>query len=350
MKYNRGEWGEIYIIFKILCDRKIVINNPKLKVYDNKVEIKLVKLDKNGVIYVYSLNEENIEVCINSKHKIIIKKSEIIKCKNIIYYYLINKHTRTRIFAIPEIEFTMYKIFKNGSLREYNKKKYDIEIVDINNLNLRVSLKTNIWYPPTILNASHATTFKYEIYGINDETMRHINSIETSEKIIDRITVLRENNAKIKYLGTTNNKFSFNLKKIDTRLEIIIQYLLLYSYVLKEKRIRELLNNINKLNNLQIESIKKALESFTFWLIPTNINNDIVDLLIIMNFDGELDCYEYDNNITREMLLNNSKLETPSSKKFEICKIKKINNRYYMYLLLQVRFKRKNYKKNNDEF
>jgi hypothetical protein len=47
----------------------------------------------------------------------------------------------------------------------------------------------------------------------------------------------------------------------------------------------------------------------------------------------------YFKNIVDKYLIDNIKLESPSSKRYEMFKIYKENNKYYFKLNLQVRFK-----------
>ena len=60
---------------------------------------------------------------------------------------------------------------------------------------------------------------------------------------------------------------------------------------------------------------------------------------LIVRDDGEIVCYHnYNRNEFQDYLIARTKLETPSSSKFDFGYVYKENNSYYIKLNLQIRF------------
>lgn len=84
------------------------------------------------------------------------------------------------------------------------------------NKTLGFNIKSNIGSKPTLLNASHATNFIYEIHNFNGN-INVVNSYFGRTKIKDRIKAIQESNGKIVFYKLENKTFQQNLIKIDTQ-------------------------------------------------------------------------------------------------------------------------------------
>ena len=80
------------------------------------------------------------------------------------------------------------------------------------------SIKSELGSSPTLLNASRATNFTFEVLGIDEDGTESINAIESKNKILDRIRKIQSKGS-LKYVRTYNDSFSANLMLIDTYME-----------------------------------------------------------------------------------------------------------------------------------
>ena len=104
------------------------------------------------------------------------------------------------------------------------------------------SIKSELGSAPTLLNASGATNFVFEVDGISDEQMENINALSNPKsKIMDRMEQIFSN-GKVTYSKAANEKFANNLMLIDSRMEEIIAQVLLCYYRDNISDCREIIN------------------------------------------------------------------------------------------------------------
>lgn len=362
MKYNKGEWSEGYAFTKLLGDGRVYAADenlnrkpdeyyPILKMIKEEINRYYVRNQQEEIIQITNLDGEVI-------HEVSVESFLDVAEKAL---YLIKDGTRT--FKVPILQD-----FLNGlgiiTLKASSQEKSDlnIEVFDFKtetSKDFSFSVKSYLGSPPTVLNASQSTNFLYEIKGISNEQLDELNSIEGNSWLKRRMGQLmegeRNNLYSVDFIETSDKNFGNNLKLIDSNFPYIVSEILIDFYsnkgvsdidILTERLIdRNPLNissNVKKIfyKSKVIELIKAA----TFGMMPSkewDNQYDVTGGVLTVKKDGDVLCHHifYGKDSLDEYLYKNTKLETPSSTRYNMGKFIYENGKVYFTLNLQIRMK-----------
>lgn len=353
---NKGEWSEIYALFKLLSDKILYAGDANL----NKIEslfypiIKILR-NESGGNFEY-LIDRDIVIISGDKEELRIPVSAFTKqAAN-----LLNSIKGSNgVFNLPEIEDFM-KYIHCTSLKAKSTSKTDIIIVihdqRINqSAELGFSIKSQLGGDSTLLNAGKTTNFIFEINNINlnESEILYINNINSRNKIKDRIIAISEKNGILKFNSLENNVFKNNLVLIDSLLPNIISEIILLFYTRKLSSIKSLCEEISRLNPLNYDTqnnhsyyvykIKRFLTEVALGMMPAKVwtgQYDATGGYLIIKENGEVLCYHiYNRNQFEDYLFENTKLETASSSRHEFGNLYQFESKLYFKLNLQIRFK-----------
>ncbi|MBM6678162.1 HpaII family restriction endonuclease [Faecalicoccus pleomorphus] len=351
---NKGDWSELYVLLYLLGNRRLYAADEQLNRMDTFCfPIKrIMRNDKPTNKVDFILDDYNqVEIYVNSELKRKMTSQEFREEGDILYSDILSGKGS---FNIPHAEQFLNEIYlERLAAPSTNITDITMELHDTNtgiDQIMGFSIKSYIGGAPTLLNASGATNFVYEIIGLNDTYIDVINSITTRTKIMDRISAISDNGGTMRYCRAANDVFSGNLMMIDSRMEEMLAELLLYSYfynILDCKNIIEYLEIINPLHyprkGLYTHKFKQFLcakalgmEPGTVWSGDDNANGGY----IVAKSDGEVLAYHlYNRDKFKQYLLENTKLERGSTSKHNYASIYKENGKMYINLNLQIRFK-----------
>lgn len=222
----------------------------------------------------------------------------------------------------------------------------------------RDGMKTNIFRMvgpnSTLLNAAKTTNFIYKIENtvLTEQQIQSINEIDTRSKIKDRIQKIQEFSGKLTFIKTENSIFGNNLTLIDSALPSILAEILYLFFTSKSSNTVDLVNDISKMNPLGFNldnnhpfysyKLKRLLTDIALGMMPSKVWNGELDATgeyLVVKEDGEVLCYHiYNRNEFEDYLLNNTKLDTPSSTRYDFGTVYSENNQQYFKLNLQIRF------------
>lgn len=352
---NKGEWSEIFALFKLLGDKTIYAGDAEL----NKVEslfypiIKIIRKESGGNfeyeitgdLVVISGGEEKLRIPVKTFSE---KAAELFsKIK-----------TSTGAFSIPETEAFM-KSIECSALKAKSTSKSDITIVihdqRINQTaELGFSIKSKLGGDSTLLNAGKTTNFIFQINAFkgNASDIDRINAIETRSKIKDRIEHIQMLGGELKFLLPEHDIFKNNLILVDSFLPNILAEVIKDFFTSSSSKIRDLIEGINFSNPLEYDTsfshafyeykIKRFLTDVALGMTPSKVWGGLYDATggyLIVKEDGEILCYHiYNRNQFEDYLFHNTKLETASSTRHEFGKIYTENEKLYFKLNLQIRF------------
>ncbi len=390
-KGNKGEWSEVYIFLKLLNDGKISIADRNMNALKN-VFLNIVKILREQ--YEYTTGS-NIHILLEGKEICEpIPVNVIGNYKKIIWNLIQSKISSGSIVSNNEID-TFFNSMKITKLKAPASKSNSffggtqditMEVMDyrsgINSI-VGFSCKSSFSAEATLFNASKDNTnFLYEITGnsINDELMNTFNSLfsevykkdkETGQKelkkevaTIDRMAFLKTKGCELKYVKMCNKAAERNLilsggKEMPELVAELLKFYYFYNNgQAKKSGIRDALqfacqNNISNydypeanLKNIYERKIGTLLyDMFTGmrfgkeWDGKSSVNGGY----IIVKDDG--DVVAYHSTITDEFktfLIDQLGFETPSAKRHDYMQIYKENDKYYLKLNLQIRFKKIN--------
>ncbi|MBP3834705.1 MAG: HpaII family restriction endonuclease [Prevotella sp.] len=355
---NKGEWSEIYVLFKLLGEKKIFAGDGAL----NKIEnlfypiIKILRSEQARHLE-YSL-EDNIVIVTEDRIELLRKPvAEFLNMANRLLS-IIRKSKGT--FVAPEIEQFMTEIHCN-KVKAKSLDKTDITIV-IHDLRtgmtptLGFSIKSQLGNDSTLFNAGKTTNFTYAITGYNfsDAEIESINAINTRQKFIDRIVRIQSLGGMLVFKEMDDPICRNNFILIDSYLPLIIAEILLQGYQGGSKDLKTLTEIVAEKNPIGYDmsyhqkyyehKVKNFLVASALGMVPHTPWNGKYDAnggYLVVKDDGDVLCYHfYDRNLFEDYLYCNTRLESPSSSKYRFANLYRgEDDNLYFKLNLQVRFK-----------
>lgn len=349
---NKGEWSELYCVLFLLIKPKLeIVDENMSKITSELFEIKKIISETNFPLEYEIIDERIVVYALKEKIRSYTKK-EIDKCRNELYQKIITNTSVSSSFSLESIEKFLEEFSLGQAIKAKNVSKEDIEIIAYdnnrkNNCNLKYSIKSSLGSPATLLNSSNHTNFKYKIIGMNDNLMEEVNSVDTRTKLLDRLNLIYNNKCSIIYDSVVSENFLYNLKMIDSSMDKYMANTLLYSYKNNNKILKDIFINANSFDDIQFAEKKLGdfLSAISFGFFPGTKwkgENVVNGGLLIVTDEGNvvvLDLVYYENTV-KKYLINNTKLDSPSSTRYHMLEIFKDNDEYYFTLNLQVRYTR----------
>ena len=353
---NKGEWSEIYALFKLLGDKQLFLGDKNIQKLEGIVYpiLKILRSENKGD-FEYSIQDEIILVSGNEQ----VLKISIAEFKTKALFLLkAIKENRERTFSVPEIEEFMQSI-NCISVKANSSAKTDITVIvhdqrTNQQQTLGFSIKSQLGSPSTLLNAGKTTNFIYKINFIHltRNDIDQINSIDTRSKIMDRIAQIRNKGGTFEFVKTERQIFSNNLVLIDSLLPEILSQIVFDFYSGEFSRLTDLVCLTAEKNPLKFDienehkfyeyKIKRFLTDVALGMMPSQVwtgKYDATGGYLIVKENGEVLCYHiYNKNEFEDYLLNNTKLDTASSSRHGFGEIYEKNGQLYFNLNLQIRF------------
>lgn len=353
---NKGEWSEIYTLFKLLGDNQLFLGDKEIEKLEGAVYpiLRVLRTENNGD-FEYSIEDEIILISGNEE----VLKIPIIEFKEKACFLLDRiKANKEGTFAVPEIESFMQSI-NCLSLKASSTAKTDITIVVHDQRTnqqptLGFSIKSQLGSPSTLLNAGKTTNFIFKIKNttFSSEEIKKINAIDTRSKIMDRINSVLQANGTFEFSRTERSMFANNLILIDSKLPEILSQIVFDFYSSVKSHLVDLVAKTATKNPLQFDNtnehqfyeykIKRFLTDVALGMMPSVVwagQYDATGGYLIVKENGDVLCYHiYNRNEFEDYLFNNTKLDTASSKRHDFGTIYEENGDFYFKLNLQIRF------------
>tara|TARA_B110000114_G_C15084489_1_gene395515 strand:+ start:1623 stop:2702 length:1080 start_codon:yes stop_codon:yes gene_type:complete len=353
---NKGDWSEIYTLFKLLGDKQLFLGNKEIRKLEGIVYpiLRVLRTENNGD-FEYSIKDEIILISDGKE----VLKVEIIKFKEKAKILLEKiQSNKEGTFSVPEIEEFMQSI-NCLSLKASSTAKTDITIVVHDQRTnqqptLGFSIKSQLGSPSTLLNAGKTTNFIFKISDLklSETEINKINSIDSRSKIMDRVSSIIKSKGKFDFIKTQRQIFSNNLILIDSKLPEILSQVVYEFYSSKNSSVSDLVENTNLKNPLDFDisnnhkfyeyKIKRFLTDVALGMMPSVVwtgQYDATGGYLIVKESGDILCYHiYNRNEFEDYLFNNTKLDTASSSRHDFGIVYKENGEMYFKLNLQIRF------------
>jgi type II restriction enzyme len=353
---NKGDWSEIYTLFKLLGDKQLFLGNKDIEKLEGIVYpiLRVLRTENNGD-FEYSIEDEIILISGGKEVLKIAISAFKEKAKFLLEKIKANKE---RTFSVPEIEDFMQSI-NCISLKASSTAKTDITIVVHDQRTnqqptLGFSIKSQLGSPSTLLNAGKTTNFIFKIDNLKlvDSEIEKINSIDSRSKIMDRINSVLQSNGQFDFVKTERQIFSNNLILIDSKLPEILSQIVYEFYSSNKSSIADLVDNTNTKNPLNFDvsnehkfyeyKMKRFLTDIALGMMPSKVwtgQYDSTGGYLIVKENGDVLCYHiYNRNEFENYLFNNTKLDTASSSRHNFGTVYQENGELYFKLNLQIRF------------
>ena len=359
---NKGEWSEIYALFKLLGDKELHPGNSEIKKIQNLVYpiLRILRTEANRN-FEYSIEDDIVVISGNEE----IFRIPISEFQEKAKYLLSEIKSNSGTFSIPEIEEFMHSI-NCLTLKASSTAKTDITIVVHDQRtglqpSLGFSIKSKLGSPSTLLNAGETTNFIYEIEknSLTKQDIEYINSLfvkkggKLKSDIKGRVKAIYEKNAKLSFVNPQKQIFCNNLILIDSLLPQILASVLLQFASSNYSSLVDLVRITEEENPLKFDTtnkhlfynykIKRFLTDVALGMMPSKVwagEYDATGGYLIVKADGEILCYHiYNKSEFENYLIANTKLETASASKHKFGEIYEENNELFFKLNLQIRFK-----------
>ena len=317
--------------------------------------LQIIRRQKDGV-FRYIRNGDITVVSDGEDEEVsVISVSEFRENAELLLNSIKDVKTKKGSFEIPAIRDFTDKIkcsaTKAGSLdkSDITLKVYDAKVGS--NDELGFSIKSQLGSPATLLNASCATNFVYELSGhtlteSEKDTFHNIKLFKNKFGYLDSLGV------NVSFVKPDNAVFNSNLMLVDTNMALIIGKMLESFYRGKANKVAELADLCVTQNVCGISDdnkgvfytykIKEFMTNIALGMMPAspwNGNYEATGGYIIVKEDGDVLCYHiYNRNAFRGYLFNNTRFETPSKSKHHFGVIEEVDGKQSLKLNLQIRF------------
>lgn len=354
---NKGEWSEIYTLFRLLGEGKVHAGDANL----NKLELYYPILNiirEESKRYEYKPNTQQNIVIIDENGNEFARISMSKFMEESASLLEIIKETNTRSFEIPSAENFMTQIGCT-KLKAPSRDKADIHIV-IHDLRtnmtpeLGFSIKSQLGSPSTLLNPGMPTNIKYLITGkeLSDAEIDEINAIEDHKP---RMIALVNKGCGLKYSDIEHQIFKNNLLFLDTCMPDFIASCLAWVNMPNStsSSIKDAVTAISQQNpfeysgnNVQAfyeHKMKVLLLDTALGMTPAKEWEGRYDAnggYLVVKKDGDIICYHfYNRNDVEDYLYNNTRLDNPSRDRYQFGSLYRgEDDRVYIKLNLQIRF------------
>lgn len=353
---NKGEWSEIYTLFRLLGEGKVHAGDANLNKLDLyypilnviREESKRYEYKPNKQQNIVVIDEDGNEYARISMDKFMKESEKLLETI---------KSTNKRSFPIPDTECFMSKIGCK-KLKASSHDKADIHIV-IHDLRtnmtplLGFSIKSQLGSASTLLNAGETTNITYRVTGGNmsDSEIDEINAIADH---LPRMAALIEKGYKLEFSDIDHTTFKNNLLFLDTCMpEFIATCLICDSLPNSTSSIKDAVEYVANKNPFGFKGkdivafyehkMKVLLLDSALGMTPAKEWKGRYDAnggYLVVKRDGEIVCYHfYNRNEVEDYLYYNTRFERASRSRYHFGSLYRgEDGKIYMKLNLQIRF------------
>ena len=351
MQANKGEWSELYALLSIFANNKVPAADKDLNPTGDEYIFLQVLRDDTGERLIYDLEREGVVViCEKLGQALKTVSTEGLSDKTKAIFKRIKEGGDTATFSIPEA-ITLMDEFELEKIKANSGKKSDLVAIVKDKIasqqELGFSIKSQAGNPATLLNASKQTNFTYKVSNFSGD-IDEANSIDGRSKIRDRIKYILDNGGAFAFTGLSSQTFTKNLMMVDTVLPNIMAEILFQFYLGNGPAVKDLceIDGIGSEYGLDKRSVgfkvKTLLRAIALGMVPSQEWDTYLSTYggyIIVKNDGALVCYHlYNDDQFKDYLFENTKFETPDSKRHEFGKLYEKDGELYFNLNIQIRF------------
>lgn len=336
---NKGEISETYALLKII-HQKVLQYGDAQGLATNEL-IRVLKIKSNNKFI--SIDDISVEIVSESGSSTTIKIDDLITQQEL-DEIVVSIQQQSGTFNNLRIDAAMRalgEIKTKGTSRE----KADITLDfhdEIHYINQGVSVKSFMGSSPTLLNASSATNFIFEVAGLAASDVDVVNAISTRSKIKDRLTEIAKLGGRFQFLACENKTYESNLRKTDSAMPEILAGAIL-SFFKKESSNR-LCEYTPLVANLSADEVHCRLRDFVkytiFGIFPNTAWDGEISAngAILVKKDGDLVFYHTNQEKTlKDYFYQHCFFDTPSSTRHRFGSLYKEGKKLYFKLNLQLR-------------
>ena len=356
---NKGEWSEIYTLFRLLGEGKVHAGDAdlnKLELYYPILDIireesKKYEFKPNLYKKIVVIDEDGNEYARISMEKFMKESEKLLNS--------IKGAGSQRTFEVPDAECFMNQIGCT-KLKAPSQDKADIHIV-IHDLRtnmtplLGFSIKSQLGSASTLLNPGMPTNITYKVVG-GDMTEQEIEEINSIEDHLPRMQAMIDKGYQLEFSEIAHKTFKNNLLFLDMCMpELIARCLVMGSMPGMSTATKDIVEAIaqqnpfgytgNNVSGFYEHKIKVLLLDTALGMTSAKEWNGHYDAnggYLVVKSDGDIVCYHfYNKNDIEDYLYNNTRFDRASRSRYDFGSLYRgEDGAIYMKLNLQIRFKK----------
>lgn len=353
---NKGEWSEIYTLFRLLGEGKVHAGDAMMNKMDIYYPIiNIIREESNRYEYKPDAQRDIVVIDEDGKEYARIPMARFLDESQNLFSGI--KSAQGRVFSMPASEAFMNEIGCR-SLKAPSGSKADIHIV-IHDLRtgmmplLGFSIKSQLGSASTLLNAGNTTNILYRLSGkdLTDDDIANINGIENH---LPRMKALFDMGCKLEYVDTPHDTFRDNLQFLDTSMpRFIAECLVADCEESSTSKVSDVVAVVAKRNPLHYmgkneeafyeHKMKVLLVDVALGMTPSKQwlgKYDANGGYLVVRKDGEVVCYHfYNRNDIEDYLYYNTRFERASRSRYGFGSLYRgYDGQVYIKLNLQIRF------------
>lgn len=356
IKGNKGEWSEIYTLFRLLGEGKVYAGDANMNKMDLYYPIiSIIREEYRKYEYRPNIGQNIVIVDEDGNEFIRISMDRFMEESQHLLSEI--KASRQRSFEVPASESFMHEI-GCAKLKAPSTDKADIHIV-IHDLRtnmtplLGFSIKSQLGSASTLLNAGGPTNITYKVVGgeLSDNDIVEINAINDH---LPRMQAIANKGYFLDYSEIEHQTFYNNLLFLDTCMPQFIAYCLIAASMPNSAiTIKEAVDRVASANPFHFtgsdvgafyeHKMKVLLLDAALGMTPASEWKGHYDAnggYLVVRKDGEIVCYHfYNRNDVEDYLYNNTRFDRASRSRYNFGSLYRgEDGDVYIKLNLQIRF------------
>lgn len=344
--YNKGEWTELLVLAELLCAGRVEVR--KYRRDEPSRELQIVGISRrNSDKEDFTIDGDIVRF--TASGRTLLRSSVCTKKNSLLPAIRLGKLVFSTNEGDDLLELLEIDQLKTGS----EKSDLYLNVIDpltgVSGLQ-GYTIKSFLGSPPTLFNASRATNFTFEISPAIDSTeITRLNSLpirKMCREIVD--------NGHMLTLVGCRESFAENLSLLDSRMVDVVSSAMLAYYSMRCGKsgdlglIADFLATSNPLGVVNPSvfyhhKLKDFLEAATYGMVPSRLwdgKRSAPGGLLFVFKSGGLGCIPPVNaDEHRQFLLDLTKFDGPSRKKFQFGQIRETEGACRLTLNFQIRFR-----------
>ncbi len=355
--YNRGEWAELYVLVKVLCEQSIKVRVHGDVSASKALEVLRARRGTDDGAEEYIVDENQI-VCIHIGSRI----PKDVVCSYVEPLLSAIKTGKGISFSLA-IGDELLLLLGIKQLKKGGREKSDIYLDVRDPLTGTTgwqgyTVKALLGSKPTLFNASEPTNLEYRIDPpLSDKQVSHYNATDSKGKLLHGTRKMVSEllaNGHTFTLIKIDNRFKDNLELLDGDMPNFLSELVLSYYGYRAgtaTAVSALVKSLEDLNPLGVgnpsvryqHKVKDFLEASAYGMVPTepyNGERTAAGGLLLVEKSGELTCFRLDDkDRSRDYLIEHTYLDTASRSRHKFGILDNHGGETRIKLNLQVRYK-----------
>ncbi len=343
LKQNKGELSEVYALLKLINQRLVSYGDDQGN--PTQQQIRVIRIHNGST--TLSLTNISVEIIDTNTTKTV-KLSDLFSEQEL--HQLVSEIKQGKsTFSNQKIDDAIAQLHLSKT-KGTSKDKADITLSFEEKKQTfddqGIGIKSFLGAAPTLLNASQATNFIYEITNaqmLGSDQIDSINNIKTRAKIRDRIQSIIQHGGELQFDSCENSIYESNLRKVDSQMPAIIADALLKFFCLKKnKQLSSYPATItDPIRSSEITiRLKDFVQNSMLGIFPTETwdGNLSATGVLLVKKDGSLVFYHTNQaQLLKNYFYHHTSFDTPSSTRHRFGLIYNENNKLFFKLNLQLR-------------